>query len=231
MGQKILITGASSGIGRAAARLLWEHGHAVFLTGRDAGRLATVAEECGGAPMEVGELTESGVAARVVNSAAEALGGMDGVLHCAGAGLIKPLVETGDEEVTRILNVNTRAAYFVLRESCRVMAAAKRGLFATIPGILGRAAMRNATAYCASKWAVTGMVKAAALEYQRQGIRFTLLHLGGVDTPFWDHVTLAVQREKMIPAEVAASWLVAAVEQPGHLVLSEVVLQPESHQL
>ena len=74
-------------------------------------------------------------------------------------------------------------------------------------------------------------VKAAALEYQRQGIRFTLLHLGGVDTPFWDHVTLAVQREKMIPAEVAASWLVAAVEQPGHLVLSEVVLQPESHQL
>jgi len=111
------------------------------------------------------------------------------------------------------------------------MVAGGKGLFITIPGILGKAPMRNAAAYVASKYALTGMMKCMAQELQRSRVRFCLFHFGGVDTPFWDSITMAVQRDKMIPVGTAADLILQAIDAPPHLVLGEVVLQPESHQL
>ena len=178
-----------------------------------------------------GDITSPRGAEELVQAAQEKMGGIDAVIHCAGVGLIKGTLDTTDAEFTRIMNINARGTFLVARESCRVMAAAKRGLFVTIPGILGRAPMRNAAAYVASKYAVTGMIKAMSMEFQRSGIRFSLLHLGGVDSPFWDGIQMAVQRDKMIPVEAAADCVLVAIDAPPHLVLSEMVLQPESHQL
>ena len=222
----ILITGATSGIGHEVAARLIGRGDSVFLTGRSSEKLQT-----SGAPYLAADLTSPGTAEKIVNGAVDALGSIDAVVHCAGIGLIKPAADTTDAEFTHVMNVNTRATFLLARESCRVMAAAKKGLFITIPGILGKAPMRNASAYVASKYAVTGMIKCFAQEYQRSGIRFCLFHLGGVDSPFWDNITMAVQREKMIPVSTAADLILQAIDAPPHLVLSEVVMQPESHQL
>ena len=222
----ILITGATSGIGHELAARLIARGDSVFLTGRSSEKLQTF-----GSPYLVADLTSPGAAVKIVSAAAEAMGSIDAVVHCAGIGLIKPAADTTDAEFTHVMNVNTRATFLLARESCRVMAAAKKGLFITIPGILGKAPMRNASAYVASKYAVTGMIKCFAQEYQRTGIRFCLFHLGGVDSPFWDNITMAVQREKMIPVSTAADLILQAIDAPPHLVLSEVVMQPESHQL
>lgn len=225
---KILITGAGSGIGRALALRLAKKGYSLVLTSCSAAKLEDLRET--GTVMPA-DLTVAGAAEKVVAGAVEALGELDGVVHCAGIGLIKPAGETTDAEFTKILNVNTRATFLLAREACRVMAAQKRGLFVTIPGILGKAPMKNASAYVASKYAVTGLIKCFALEYQRSGIRFSLLHLGGVDTPFWDTIQMAVQREKMIPVETAVDQIIHVLETPPHLVPSEIVLQPDSHQL
>ena len=222
----ILITGATSGIGHEVAARLIGRGDSVFLTGRSSEKLQT-----SGAPYLAADLTTPGAAEKIVSAAAEAMGSIDAVIHCAGIGLIKPAAETTDAEFTHVMNVNTRATFLLARESCRVMAAAKKGLFITIPGILGKAPMRNASAYVASKYAVTGMIKCFAQEYQRSGIRFCLFHLGGVDSPFWDNIQMAVQRDKMIPVSTAADLILQAIDAPPHLVLSEVVMQPESHQL
>jgi len=222
----ILITGATSGIGHEVAARLIGRGDSVFLTGRSSEKLQT-----SGAPYLAADLTSPGTAEKIVNGAVDTLGSIDAVVHCAGIGLIKPAADTTDAEFTHVMNVNTRATFLLARESCRVMAAAKKGLFITIPGILGKAPMRNASAYVASKYAVTGMIKCFAQEYQRTGIRFCLFHLGGVDSPFWDNITMAVQREKMIPVSTAADLILQAIDAPPHLVLSEVVMQPESHQL
>lgn len=225
---RILVTGASSGIGRALAERLAKRGDRLVLTGRSSDKLDALAIEALKVPAD---LTAPGAAANVVQSAVEALGGLDVVVHCAGVGLIKSAAETSDAEFTRVMNVNTRATFLVAQESCRVMAAAKSGLFITIPGILGRAPMKNASAYVASKYAVTGLVKCFAQEYQRSGLRFCLFHFGGVDSPFWDSISMAVQREKMIPVGTAVDLILQAIDAPPHLVLSEVVMQPESHQL
>jgi len=226
--QNILITGASSGIGREVAKRLAVRNLSLALTGRSIEKLEALNLP---ATLLPADLTTPGAAESVVNASVEALGGLDVVIHCAGIGLIKSAAETTDAEFTHVLNTNTCATFFMAREACRVMALNKKGLFITLPGILGKAPMRNASAYVASKYAVTGMLKCFAQEYQRSGIRFSLLHLGGVDTPFWDSISMAVQREKMIPVSTAADLVLQAFDAPPHLVLSEIVMQPESHQL
>ncbi|MEI8292351.1 MAG: SDR family NAD(P)-dependent oxidoreductase [bacterium] len=224
----ILITGASSGVGAELAKRFAARGDSIFLTGRSEEKLHSLGLD---APCSAADLTAPGAAEQIVGSAVAALGSLDVVIHCAGIGLIKPAAETTDAEFTHVLNVNARAAFLLAREACKTMAAAKRGLFITIPGILGKAPMRNASAYVASKYALTGMIKCFAQEYQRSGLRFCLFHLGGIDTPFWDNIQMAVQRDKMIPVATAADLIMQAVDAPPHLVLSEVVMQPESHQL
>jgi short-subunit dehydrogenase len=226
--KNILVTGASSGIGAELARQLSSRGDQVFATARSQEKLDALG--LGSQSLAI-DLTAPGASAKVVEAASSALGTIDAVVHCAGIGLIKPAADTTDAECTHVMNTNTRAAFLLARDACKAMAAAKKGLFITIPGILGKAPMRNAAAYVASKYAVTGLVKCLAQEYQRSGLRFCLFHLGGVDTPFWDHIQMAVQRDKMIPATTAASLILQAIDAPPHLVLSEVVMQPESHQL
>ena len=226
--KNILVTGASSGIGAELARQLSARGDSVFATARSQEKLDALG--LGSQSLAI-DLTAPGASAKVVEAASSALGTIDAVVHCAGIGLIKPAADTTDAEFTHVMNTNTRAAFLLARDACKAMAAAKKGLFITIPGILGKAPMRNAAAYVASKYAVTGLVKCLAQEYQRSGLRFCLFHLGGVDTPFWDHIQMAVQRDKMIPATTAASLILQAIDAPPHLVLSEVVMQPESHQL
>jgi short-subunit dehydrogenase len=231
---KFLITGASSGIGRAVAIRLAARGAKLTLSGRSETKLAEVATACTGAAYIesiASDLTVPHAAESLVAKANESMGGIDCVIHCAGIGLIKPAADTTDAEFSKIVNTNLRGTFLIAQSACKVMAAQKHGLFITLPGILGKAVMKNAAAYIASKFGVTGLIKALAQEYQRSGIRFCLFFLGGVDSPFWDEINMAVQRDKMIPVSTAADLILQAIDAPPHLVLAEVVLQPESHQL
>lgn len=231
---KFLITGASSGIGREVALRLAARGAKLTLHGRSESKLSDVASLCTGASMVetfAFDLTLPHAAEAIVTKAAGSMGGIDCVVHCAGIGLIKPAADTTDAEFSKIVNTNLRGTFLIAQSACKVMAAQKHGLFITLPGILGKAVMKNAAAYIASKFGVTGLIKALAQEYQRSGIRFCLFFLGGVDSPFWDEINMAVQRDKMIPVSTAADLILQAIDAPPHLVLAEVVLQPESHQL
>lgn len=229
--QRVLITGAGSGIGRATALRLAASGRQLFITTRDQAKLNELAAEINPAGAEAIDLTQPRAAEQLVQRAHEKLGGLDAVVHCAGVGLIKPALETTDAEFSRLLNVNLRVTFLVAQAAARVMAENKRGRFLTFPGILGKAVMKNASAYIASKFGVTGLIRAFAQEFQRQGVQFTLFHFGGVDTPFWDDIGMAVKRDLMIPVATAADHVLAALDAPDHLVVNELVLQPESHQM
>lgn len=232
--KNFLITGASSGIGRELAQRLAARGAKLTLHGRSETKLQEVAAACADATLVeimASDITAPGAAEALVAKAQESMGALDCVIHCAGIGLIKPAAETADAEFTKVVNTNLRGTFLIARESCKVMAAQKHGLFITLPGILGKAVMKNASAYIASKFGVTGLIKTFAQEYARSGVRFCLFFLGGVDSPFWDGINMAVQRDKMIPVATAADLILQAIDAPPHLVLAEVVLQPESHQL
>ena len=126
---------------------------------------------------------------------------------------------------------NVRTAFNVLHAVLPVMAAQKFGRVVAFPGILGKAPMAQGAGYCAAKYALTGMIKCLAQEYRRYGIRFSLMHLGGVDSSFWDNITMRVDRAKMLSVEAAAKSAFFAATQEGEGVMAEVVLMPESHQL
>ncbi len=230
MSQRVVITGATGGIGQALSHKLAEKGFELLLTGRSQKKLSELAESL---PQDQVALTQSAdlTNPEQVHQFFEKAAPFDAVVHLAGQGLIKPLADTTDAEFLRVSNINVRGTFLVAQHACRIMAEAKRGRFLTVPGILGKAVMKNASVYIATKFAVTGFIKALAQEYQRQGIHFGLYHLGGVDTPFWDDLGMGVQRDKMISAETAAEALCWGLEMPAHLALNEVTFQPESHQL
>jgi len=226
--ERFLITGATGGIGSALVEKLNDRGAKLFLHGRDESKLKDLP---GDHPTHAADLVTPGAIEELVNAAAESLDGIECVIHCVGAGLIKSAADTSDAEFSKLLNLNTRVTYLTAKYASLAMARHKSGMFLTFPGILGKAVMKNASAYITSKFAVTGAIKALSQEFQRSGIRYGLFYFGGVDSPFWDHLDMKVQRDKMIPTSVAADAVLHAIDLPTDLVLNEVTLQPDSHQL
>ena len=93
--------------------------------------------------------------------------------------------------------------------------------------------MKNSSVYAATKFALTGFTKALTEEAKRSGIKFSLLHLGGVNTEFWDdpRVEMRVKKEAMLQPDDVAKAVYYAASQPEGSVLNEIVIQPDSHQL
>ena len=232
----VMVVGAGRGIGRASAALFAEAGARLVLASRTESELAALEAALasrGGAPVlsVPTDATSAAEVGRLVEEAERRFGRVDVLVYAAGAGLIKPFSETTVEEFDRLLAVNVRGAFLACRALAPLFERQRRGHVVAVPGILGRAPMAQAAAYCASKYALTGMLKALALEWKRAGVRVSLLHLGGVDTNFWDDIQMRVQRDRMLSAAAAARAVFFAATQEGEGVLNEIVLQPESHQL
>ncbi len=235
-GKVALITGAGRGIGRATAHKFAQAGANLVLASRTSAELDNLAEELQATGVKIlsvpTDVANKAAVERLVASAMDAMGKIDILVNSAGVGVIRPTLDLAEEDFDRMMSVNAKGTFLMCQAVGAKMAEAKRGMIINLPGILGKAAMMNASGYCASKWAVTGMTKAMALDLKRHGVRFTLLHLGGVDSSFWDKIDgIRVQRDKMLTVEDAANAILYAVGQPDTGVLGELVLQPESHQL
>ncbi len=236
-GKTALITGAGSGIGREVALELARRGVSVALAGRSETKLtetaALIGYEGGDAVVIPADVTDPAQVERLVTETTRAFDGLDILVNSAGVGLIKPLETTTASEIDRLLDTNVKGLMLVTQAALRPMiAAGKGGHVVNLAGILGKAAMANASLYCASKYAVTGFSKALQLEVSRKhNIKVSLLYLGGVDSPFWDTLDMKVQRDKMLTIADAAGAVLTVLTQPANLVLGEFTLQPESHQL
>ncbi|MEJ7713310.1 MAG: SDR family oxidoreductase [Pyrinomonadaceae bacterium] len=234
-GTVVMVVGAGRGIGRTSVLKFAEAGADLVIASRNEAELAELEfklERKGASVLSVPtDATQANDVKRLTDEALGRFGRIDTLVYSAGMGVLKPFGETTEEEFERLLNVNVKGAFVVCQSVLPVMERQKGGRVIAIPGILGRAPMAQASAYCASKYALTGMMKSLALEYKRAGIKFSLLHLGGVNTTFWDSIQMRVQRDKMLTEQAAADAVFFAATQPGDGVLGELILQPESHQL
>jgi NAD(P)-dependent dehydrogenase (short-subunit alcohol dehydrogenase family) len=235
-GKTALVVGAGRGIGRGAAELFSYAGANVVLTSRNDAELMELEYKLNakGNPNVLALAADASVEPDVKMLVAETIekfGAIDYLIHAAGMGVLKPFGELTLEDFDALINANVRTAFNVLQAVLPVMAEQKSGRVVAIPGILGKAPMMQASAYCAAKYALTGMIKCLKDEYKRYGIRFSLMHFGGVDSNFWDNITMRVDRAKMLSVESAARAVFFAATQEGEGVMSEIVLMPESHQL
>ncbi len=234
-GKTALIVGASRGIGRATAELFAKAGANVVITARNESELMEAEFALNNIGGEV--LTLAADAAvetdvkMVVDETIGKFGKIDYLVHAAGAGILKPFADLTADDLDFLLTANVKTAFNVLQAVLPKMAENKFGRVVMMPGILGKAPMMQASAYCAAKYALTGMIKCLKDEYKRYGIRFSLMHFGGVDSPFWNDITMKVQRDKMLSIEAAANAVFFAATQEGEGVMAEIVLMPENHQL
>ncbi len=230
----IIITGASSGIGRATALALAKLGAKLGLAARNYAALSAVADQAGQLGAQAiavpTDVTQKDQVADLVSEVLATFGRIDGLVNCAGVGVIRPIEQLTEEDIDRTYAVNTKGVILISQAVGAAMLKAGGGRIVTPVGTMGRYVMRGSVAYSASKWGAVGALKAMATEWQRSGIGISLLYLGGVNSPFWDAIEMKVQREKMLSVEDAAQAIVSALQAPAGSVLNELVLQPDSHQ-
>jgi len=231
-GKNILLVGATGGIGSELAKLLAGSGARLFLTGRNAEKLALVANECG-VPTErtsILDISQPFAVNAMKEKYFEQMLSIDILINTAGIGIIKSMETLSEEDFMKSLHYNLYGPFLLIKAFLPTMKEIKKGLIINIPGVLGKVPMAGAAAYSASKYGLVGMMQSIREELKRTDIRITNLFLGGVDSSFWDTIDLKVQREKMIQSVEAAKTIWFLCQQPSSGVVSEIVLQPFNHQ-
>lgn len=235
-GKTCLVVGAGRGIGRRVAELFSKAGANMVISSRTESDLLELeyqlnSEGNANVLVSAGDAADEVDTRQIVAKGVERFGSVDFLVHAAGLGILKSFGELTTADLDSLLRANVRSAFNVFQAVLPLMSEQKYGRVVAFPGILGKAPMAQAAGYCAAKYALTGMVKCLAQEYKRFGIRFSLMHLGGVDSTFWDDISMRVDRTKMLSVEAAAQAAFFAATQEGEGVMAEVVLMPESHQL
>ena len=184
-GRRILVTGASSGIGRAVAQRCASEGARVLATGRSADELAVTAAAHEGIATFAADLTHEGAAEACVGACIEQLGGLDGVMHAAGVVRRgEDVRETDDAQLAAFLDVNLSAAFRVAREAIRALrAAGTPGSIVLTTSQLAHVGAPGYASYCAAKGGVAALVRALAIDVGPHGIRVNALAPGLTHTP------------------------------------------------
>jgi short-subunit dehydrogenase len=233
----VLIVGGSGGIGSATAKKFAKEGSKVVLAARNKSKAEEVAKEIndsGGEAFAIEvEATNHSSVETMAKEIEENLGKIDVLINAFGQGLIQPFMDINPKDAKEVIEVNVFGTFLVTQTVMKHMNTEDSTNVVFFPGTMGKYVMKNASVYAASKFAIQGFVKSLIEEQRRGKTKYSLLYLGGVDTPFWDdqRVDMRVKKEMMLtPTEVAES-VYHAVNQPSGSVMNEMVIQPESHQL
>lgn len=230
--KKVVVAGATGGIGRQLVKMLHQSGAEVFVTGRNQSKLDALVAELGIRPthnLAVDISNESDMLA-LGEKVSSVMGTPDILVNLAGIGIIKSMDNLSLSDFNQSLQTNLVGAFLFVKTFLAPMKESKKGLIVNVPGVLGKVPMAGAAAYSASKYGIVGMMQSIREELKRTEIRITNLFLGGVDSPFWDTIDLKVQKDKMIREEEAARSIWFLCQQPASGVVSEMVLQPFNHQ-
>jgi NADP-dependent 3-hydroxy acid dehydrogenase YdfG len=230
-GRRILVTGASSGIGAATARAVAGAGGRVALLARRAGRLEELADELGGVAVPA-DVSDAIAARDAVDRAAEQLGGLDAVVN--GAGLARPgTVADGDPDAWRTMfDVNVLGLLHVTQPAIAHLRAAGRGDVVNVSSMSGRRiGSVEMAVYSASKAAVHAVSEGLRRELRPDRIRVAVVAPGFVDTPIFEGVDgEGVDRlrrgaaEQGLPVDTVADAIVRILASPPELVHVEVAM-------
>ena len=232
----IAITGASSGIGEATARLLAERGAKVVLGARRTERLAVIAEEInsagGHAQFRALDVTDQQDVQRFVDFAVEHYGRVDVLVNNAGVMPLSRLDALKVDEWNRMIDVNIRGVLHGIAASLPLMQRQRAGQIINIASIGAYAVSPTAAVYCATKYAVRAISEGLRQEVGGD-IRVTVIAPGVTESELAESISDEGGREEMksfrkiaIPAEAIARAIAYAVEQPADVDVSELIVRP-----
>ena len=182
-GANVLVTGASSGIGRAIARTLSESGAKVAITGRDEQRLKEAAHALNALPIRADVSNESDVR-KTYEEVLRAFGHLDVLINNAGIGIFKPLIDMQRSDFDAVLATNMTGAMLMAREAAKHFISRKSGNIVNIGSTASHRGAPNGTAYYASKAALRSMTECWRAELRQHNIRVFLVNPSEVVTGF-----------------------------------------------
>jgi len=239
-GRKVLITGASSGIGEATARAIAAAGGAVALGARRKDRLDEIADRIeadGGRVVAVAaDIGDEAQARTLVETASVKLGGLDGLVNNAGVMLLGLVQGADTSEWRRMVDVNLLGLLYCTHAALPVIRDGGGGDVVNVSSVAGRIAGLGAAVYNLTKWGVTGFSEALRQEGRHIGVRVTCVEPGFVETELQGHnqdpmvlERIAKDREQMgavLEAGDIARAIVYALAQPSHVSVNEILVRP-----
>lgn len=180
----IIITGATSGYGKATAKLFASEGNTVIITGRNSVTLENAAKEIGAVPFRA-DATDPADWKALREFVMERYGRVDLLLNNAGGGVaIKETADQSVEEIDTAIKLNLNSVIYGCREFAPVFRAQKGGTIINVSSVCAKHAWQGWTVYAAAKWGVLGFTKGLTTELGPDGVRVTCLVPGAGDTNF-----------------------------------------------
>lgn len=222
----VVVTGASSGIGRSAAHQLAAEGARLVLASRSAESLEQVRQECvaRGAADVVAVATDVGhgdQVTRLFDTAVEQFEQVDAVLHCAAVLAYGRFVDVPSDVFDKSLLTNVTGTANVARSALQQFERQEHGSLVVVGSVLGKIVTPYMSTYCVSKWALQSLVRTLQIETRRQRrIHVSLVTPGGVNTPIYDQAGSYAGHAGHPPPpvnapETVARAAVAAIDKPG----------------
>lgn len=218
-GASVLVAGGSRGIGRAVVEAVAEVGGAVHVLCRDPSPVEAIAAASGGGVWPT-DLTDDLAVWATIDALGERLGGPPtAVVNSAGAFALGPIARTSVADFDRMLDINLRGAFLVVRAVLPGLLERGTGRIVNIGSVAGRRALAGNGAYAASKFGLRGFHEVLVEELRGTGVGATLVEPAATDTPLWDpldpdHDPALPPRSAMLhPSEVAEA-VVFALTRP-----------------
>lgn len=232
-GKVALITGASAGIGYAAAQALMGEGARLVLNARREERLAQLAQEAQAAGTEavyyVGDARKEETARHTVAAALDRFGRLDILINNVGIGIYKNLIDTSAADYDEMVDSNVRSTFLFTRYAVPHMIAQQSGTILMVSSMAGIYGFAGEAVYCMTKFAQVGFAQALDKELRPHGIKVGAICPGGVKTEFaigTGRTEAGVAASGMLEAEdVAGAILLACTQSPGSRII-ELQMRP-----
>lgn len=217
--QTVIVTGASSGIGRSIALQLAKMRYSLVVTGRDEKKLSRLKDIINGYGAEcltvVADLEDQNAPMQIVERTINHFGQIDILVNNAGMAHAAPISNTGNEVWDQLFTVNARAPFLLCRQAIPYLKRSKNPIIINIGSVVGFKGYAGQAAYAASKHALTGFTKVLAREVQEDGIKVHLISPGGVDTTMATAMRPDIDTDNLISPEEIAELVEFLVTRKG----------------
>ena len=242
-GKVVVITGASSGLGEATARLLSAEGASVVLGARRVNRIQSLADELnakGGKALALAtDVTNHEQVKNLVDAAVQKFGRIDVIINNAGIMPHSPLERLKIDDWNRTIDVNIKGVLYGIAAALPYMKQQKAGHIINVSSVAGHKVTPNGAVYCATKHAVRALSEGLRVEVKPYNIRTTIISPGAVATELPNSITepdvaagvSKFYKETAIPADSFARAVAFAMSQPEDVDINEILFRPTSQVL
>ena len=224
----ILITGASSGIGKFLAIQLAKKKYEIILSSRSETRLQETANEidrlktpCHIIPADLSDVKSI---SELYKKSAD-IGFVETVVNNAGFGKFDKIEDVSINDWDDQISVNLKAPFLLTKLFSKSMIENKKGMFVYINSVAGKKAYPFSSAYVTSKFGLRGFSRSVREEFRDHGIKVVSVHPGAVDTGFWNKLNVDFPRREMMSSENIAKSIAHCIEAPDNLVIEEIDIQ------